>query len=183
LETFTGPREFVDNPRYDRQRQKYLRSLDMGIIDAPIVEIVRGFTRLPYCFTLQSCCGHFLYGSQTHPQNLERLPVSDSTESVEYRLAYLALCIQDSAPGRTLYDNLRAVPAIDPEYVQFGCPDWFWRRQVNSYAVQVEPARHMTEDKCSVGYQEALHIQEIRDRVFATIEDLLQEHLKRIESR
>ena len=182
METYVESKEFVDNPAYDRQRKKYLRSLDMGIIDAPLVEIVRGFTRLPYCFTLQSCCGHFLYGSQTDPHNLERLPVSDSTDSVEYRLAYLAMCIQDSASGRMLYEGLKGLPAIDPEYVQFGCADWFWERQVNSYVVQVEPQRHMAEDTCSIGYQEALHIQETRDRFLAGIDDLLRQHLKKMKS-
>jgi len=183
METYVGPKDFVDNPGYERQRRKYLRDLDMGIIDAPIVEIIRGFTRLPYCFTLQSCCGHFVYGGQTDLHNLERLLASDSTESVEYRLAYLALCIQDYAQGRMLYEGLRALPAIDPDYVQFGCADWFWQKQVNSFVLQVEPERHMTKDTCFVGYQEALHLQEVRDRVFATIEDLLQEQLKNLESR
>ena len=182
METYVAPKEFADNPVYDRQRQKYLRDLDMGIIDAPIVEIVRGFTRLPYCFTLQSCCGHFVYGGQTAPHNLERLPASDSTESVEYRLAYLALCIQDIPSGRMLHDDLKAVTSVDPDYVQFGCADWFWQMQVNSFVLQVEPERHMTKDTCFVGYQEALHVQETRDRFFGAIGELLREHLKKIES-
>jgi hypothetical protein len=182
VETYVESKEFVDNPDYDRQRQKALRSLDMGIIDAPIVEIIRGFTRLPYCFTLQSCCGHFVYGDRMDPHNLERLPASDSNESVEYRLAYLALSLQDSAAGRTLYDDLKAVPAIDPDYVQFGCADWFWQQQVNSYVLQVEPTRHMTKDNCFVGYQEALHMQDVRDRFLAAVEELLQKHLEKLES-
>ena len=182
METYVESKEFVDNPSYDRQRKKYLRSLDMSIIDAPILEIVRGFTRLPYCFTLQSCCGHFVYGDRTAPHNLERLPDSDSDESVEYRLAYLALCIQDTPSGRMLYEDLKAVPAIEPEYVQFGCAEWFWQRQVNSYVLQVEPTRHMTKDACSVGYQEALYLQDVRDRFFAAIEQLLQKHLDKLES-
>lgn len=183
METYVGLKEFVDNPGYEAQRQKHLRELDTGIIDAPVVEIVRGFTQLPYCFTLQSCCGHFLHGGQTDPHNLERLPASGSTESVEYRLAYLALCIQNSPPGRTLYDDLEKVPAIDPDYVQFGCADWFWQMQVNSFVLQVEPERHMTKDTCFVGYQEALHVQEIRDRFLAAIGELVRGHLKKLEPR
>ena len=183
METFTGPRDFVENHQYQQQREEALSGLDLTIIDAPIVDIVRHFARLPHCFTLQSCWGHFVHGSQTQPQNLERLHASESSETVEYRLAYIALCIEDSPSGRMLHDDLKALPAIDPEYVQFGSADWFWQRQVNSYVVQVEPARHMMKDTCSVDYQEALHIQEVRDRFFAAIENLLQQHLKRTERR
>ncbi len=46
---------------------------------------------------------------------------------------------------RDSFHDLRQIPAIDPEYIQFGCAEWFWEAQVNSYALQVEPMRHMTK--------------------------------------
>ena len=147
----------------------------MSAIDAPIVELIEGFSRLPYCFTLQSCYGHFLHDHQRDPQNFEPLPVSESLTHVEYRIAYIALCLQDSDPGRNLFGDLKEIPAIDPEYIQFGCAGWFWRGQVNSYALQVEPQRYMVKDKISVGYQEALHLEKIRDEFFRGLKKIIQQ--------
>ena len=177
METFTEVRDFVDNPHYHEQRQESLRSLDIGTIDAPIVEIVSGFARLPYCFTLQICYGHFLHTDQRDPRNLEVLPVSNRIRRVQYRIAYIALGIQNSEVGRALFRHLRELPAIDPEYIQFGCADWFWERQVNSYVLQVEPRRHMTKDKAFVGYQEALYIEKLREEFFNRLGSLVQEAL------
>jgi hypothetical protein len=182
LETFTEPKRFVDNPHYHEQRQRYLARLDIRTIDAPIVEIVSGFVKLPYCFTLQSCYGHFLHSSQQDPNNIEPLPVSDCITAVEYRIAYIALCIENSHLGRDLYQAMGQIPAIDPEYIQFGCAEWFWERQVNSYALQVEPKRHMTKDRVRVDYQEALHIEKTRTQFFAQLTKLLQKQLERSET-
>ena len=174
METYTKLRDFVNNPRYHEQRQKYLGSLDISIIDKPIIEIISGFAKLSYCFTLQSCYGHFLYGGQRDPKNIEPLAVSDSITNVEYRIAYIALCIEDSESGRELFDDLRKIPIIDPEYIQFGCAEWFWERQVNSYVLQVEPKRYMTKDRAVISYREALHIEEIRSEFFSELEKLVQ---------
>jgi len=73
-----------------------------------------------------------------------------------------------------LFNDLGKIPAIDPEYIQFGCAEWFWKRQVNSYVLQVEPKRYMTEDRVSVNYQEALHIEKIRNTVFSELGNLIQ---------
>ena len=173
METFTEIRDFIDNPDFHTQRQQSFRGLEINTIDAPLIEIVGGFSELPYCFTLQSCYGHFLHSSQKDPLNLETLPISDSITTVEYRIAYIALCIQDNDSGKTLFDGLSRVPSIDPEYVQFGCAEWFWEKQVNSYALQVEPARYMTKDSVSVSYKEALHIQKTRDDVFSRLKKLI----------
>jgi hypothetical protein len=151
--------------------------LDLSAVDSPIVDIVRDFARTPYCFTLQSCFGHFVYDSQPNPYSVEPLPITDGITRVEYRIAYLALCIENSGPGRALFDALAKVPAVDPDYIQFGCADWFWERQVNSYALQVEPERHKTQDRIDIDYLEALHIQNTRDRFFAQIRKLLDERL------
>jgi hypothetical protein len=147
----------------------------MSTIDAPIIELIDGFSHLPYCFTLQSCYGHFLHAHQRDPQNLEPLPLSESLTHVEYRIAYVALCLQDSELGRNLFGDLKEIPGIDPEYIQLGCAEWFWERQVNSYALQVEPKRHMIRDKISVPYQEALHIEKIRDKFFRGLEKIIQQ--------
>jgi len=31
------------------------------MIDGPIIGLINGFNKLPYCFTLQSCYEHFVY--------------------------------------------------------------------------------------------------------------------------
>ena len=177
METFQSVKEFVPNPHFEQQRQKSLRQMDINTIDEPITDIVRGFAKLSYCFTLQSCFGHFLYNGQRDSANTGRLPLTDSIESVEYRIAYIALCIQENEQGRELYENLRVIVEIDPEYIQLGCAEWFWKRQVNSYAIQVEPEKHMTKDRAIVDYKEALHIEKVRDRFFAGIRKLLRKRL------
>lgn len=178
METFTDLRGFVDNPTYAEQRRARVGALDINIIDAPIVEIISGLARWPCCFTLQSCYGHFLYDGQQDPRNVEPLPVSDSIVSVEYRIAYLALCIENSPAGHRLFESLREIPEIDPDYVQFGCAGWFWTRQVNSYALQVEPKRFMTQDRATIDYREALHVEKIRGEFFSRLKGLLKRQLQ-----
>ena len=174
METFTTIKDLVDNPCYDSQRQRHLSGLNMNIIDAPIIDVVSDLATLPYCFTLQSCFGHFLYRNQQDPSNLELLPISDSIEKVEYRIAYIALCIQNNDAGRILLNELKKVPSIDPDYIQFGCAEWFWERQVNSYALQVEPERYMYFDRTPlIDYEEALHIQKVREEFFSELRNLI----------
>ena len=177
METFTDPKQLTELPRFQEQRRKHLARLKLGTIDAPIREVVRDFARLPYCFTLQSCYGHFLHRSEADPHNTEPIPALDSTALVEYRIAYIALCIENSSSGRALFDDLRDVQSIDPEYVQFGSGEWFWERQPNSYALQVEPRRHMKRDKVIIGYEESLHIEKLRERFFAQLGCLVQGRL------
>ena len=55
METFAEPKELVDNPHFQGQRQEMLAGLSDEMIDIPMIEIVKGFNRLPYCFTLQCC--------------------------------------------------------------------------------------------------------------------------------
>ena len=140
MQTFAQPREFVGNSQYERDRQHALASLVLEDIDAPIRGIVAGFACLPYCFTLQSCYGHFVHAAQPEPRNLEPVPAHDMG-TVKYRIAYIAFCLEDSQWGRRLRTAFEHIPAIDPEYVQFGSPAWFWEQHLNSYALQVEPAR------------------------------------------
>jgi hypothetical protein len=174
LETFTDLKDFVDNPYFHDQRKNYLSRLDIESIDTPIVKLIKGFTKLDYCFTLQSCYGHFLHNDQKDPYNLEPLPVSKSISNVEYKIAYIALCIKNSKKGSFIFQHLKNIPLIDPEYVQFGCAEWFWERHVNSYTLQVEPIRHMTKDRISVDYLEALHIERVRNNFFNQLKKLIK---------
>ena len=144
------------------------------MIDVPIIELIDDFNKLPYCFTLQSCYGHFLYRGQKNPNNLDPLPITNTITRVEYRIAYIAFCIDKSESGRRLFDDLKEMTAIDPENIQFCCAEWFWKRQVNSYAFQVEPNRFKHEDKAILDYKEALKIEKIRNEFFVQLKDLLQ---------
>ncbi len=85
------------------------------MIDPPIVDIINGFNKLPCCFTLQCCYGHFVCNGQKDPHNLEPLSLKSDPGRVEYRIAYVAFCIENSASGKKLFGALKEVPAIDPE--------------------------------------------------------------------
>jgi hypothetical protein len=166
-------KEFVENPRFMRDRQKVIQALDLHTIDGPIVNLITLFTALPCCFPLQSCYGHFLLATGQDPHNLDRLP--DGFEGrVSYRIAYVALCIEDSLRGRALRESLARLPALDRGYVQFGSAGWFWAQQPNSYVVQVEPARFMTCDTCDVEHPEALRIERVRDLLFDALRESVE---------
>jgi len=175
LETFTDLKDFVANPHFNDQRQESLSQFNIDKIDPPITDLVSGFAKLPYCFTLQSCYGHFL-----HDYNIDAIPITDDILNVDYRIAYIALCIENSKSGKTLFELLRRIPETDPEYIQFGCAEWFWGRQVNSYALQVEPRRYMTKDQVRIGYQEALHVEKVRNRFFDQLNKLVKKQLEGI---
>ena len=139
METFTELKDLAENLHYQAEKKKILYDLNDDMIDMPIVDIINGFNKLPYCFTLQSCYGHFIYNGQNDIHNLEPLPAKDTIFKVEYRIAYIAFCIENSLLGREMLESLKGITTIDPEYVQFCCAEWFWKRQINSYALQVEP--------------------------------------------
>jgi hypothetical protein len=173
LETFTELKELVENPYYQEQRQRSLAGLTDVIIDAPIIDLIKGFNELPYCFTLQSCYGHFLYIGQKDPNNLDPLPIANTIARVEYRIAYIAFCIDNSESGRSLFNDLKETAAVDPENIQFCCAKWFWKKQVNSYALQVEPDKFKLKDKAILDYKEALKIESIRNKFFFELKKLL----------
>jgi hypothetical protein len=174
LETFTEPKELVENPYYQDQRQKCLAGLNDDMIDEPIIELINAFNKLPQCFTLQSCYGHFTYKGQSDPYNLEPLPSTHNIDRVEYKIAYIAFCIENNSIGRTFLCALNEITLIDPENIQLCCAEWFWKRHVNSYALQVEPDRFKSEDKAILGYQEALKIETLRNEFFAKLRELVQ---------
>lgn len=177
METFRAPRGFVHNPAYLEDRDAALKRLDPDIIDGPIVDLVMGFARLPECFTMQSCYGHFVWAPGQAPGNLERLPETHEGE-IEYRIAYMAFCLENSARGRKLRESLEGIASADPEYVQFGSPDWFWNEWPNSYALQVEPVRHQCSDSLVIGFEEALRIERARDDFYEGMRGVLKRHLK-----
>ena len=174
METFTELKELMENPHYQVQRQKILSDLNDGMIDMPIVNLINGFNKFPYCFTLQSCYGHFVYNGKKDTHNLDPLPTKEIIAKVDYRIAYVAFCIENSASGRGLFEALKEITAIDPENVQFCCAEWFWKRQINSYALQVEPDRFKTKDTAIIDFKEALHIEEIRNTFFVRLYVLLE---------
>jgi len=174
METFTKFKLLVDYSFFPVQREKALTKLNMNTIDTPIIGLINQFAKMPFCFTLQSCYGHFVYKNQNNPKNIEPLPDSNDISTVVYRIAYIALCIQNSARGKILLEKLSHIPSVDPDYVQFGSAEWFWKKQVNSYALQVEPKRYQTKDKVSIDYKEALHIEKIRNVVFLELKKIIQ---------
>ena len=176
METYTGLKEFADNPHFQMQKQKHLGSLTEDMIDPPIVAIVNGFNRLSCCFTLQCCYGHFVYNGQQDPHNREPLPAREIQTGIEYRIAYIAFCLENSVSGRDLLEALKEVPAIDPENIQLCCAAWFWEHQVNAYALQVEPDRFKHKDTAIIDYREALQIEKVRNKFFIRLEELLSTH-------
>jgi hypothetical protein len=178
LQTYIKPKELVSNPGFVKQRSAALAGLTDSMIDAPIINIVKGFNNLPYCFTLQCCWGHFLYDGHWDPHNLDPLPDSGQISRVEYRIAYIAFCIENSDAGRMLIRSLKDITHLDPDNIQFCSARWFWRRQVNSYALQVEPDRFKHEDKTILDYREALYIEKLRNQFYLNLEILLQDQIR-----
>jgi len=172
LETYTELKELVGNPLFKEQREKSLAGLSDDMIDDPIVDLINNFNRLSHCFTLQCCYGHFVYDGQNDSHNLDPLPVTDTISSVEYKIAYICFCIENSSEGRGFLKILKYITEIDPESIQFCCSEWFWERQVNSYALQVEPDRFKNQDTALLDYTEALHIEKTRNEFYAKLREI-----------
>jgi hypothetical protein len=166
METFTPLKPFAENPKFARQREKALKALDFSAIDKPILEIVKRLAKLPHLFTLQSCYGHFLHDKQKDSRSTEALIRMDGISQVDYRIAYFAFCIENNEQGRNFLQKLKELSLINPEYIQIGCAGWFWKRFVNSYIIQIEPERFKDADRCFVDFEEAMIIQDVRDKFF-----------------
>ena len=174
METFTKARVFVGSSQFQEQRREVLLELDFSSIDAPIIDVVKGFSKLQHCFTLQSCFGHFLFPGNKDPQNTKTIPQAKPIGSIEYRIAYLAFCLENSTHGKQFSRHLMELESIDRQYIQYGSADWFWERYPNSYVLQVEPARFANQDTCQLDYEEALHVEWIRNLFFDQVRILLQ---------
>jgi hypothetical protein len=84
------------------------------------------------------------------------------------------ICIENSVSGKGLFEALKEITAIDPENIQFCCAEWFWERQINSYALQVEPDRFKRKDAAIIDFKESLHIEKIRNLFFIRLYELLE---------
>ena len=174
METFSEARDLIHHPNFEHDRLHVLSEIRLENIDVPIRDIVLAFKKLPQCFTLQCCYGHFVWEGQPDLHNLAVLPVHHE-DPVRYRIAYLALCIEKSARGTYLRDRLATICEIDDEYVQFGSPAWFWQQYPNSFALQVEPKRFALQDEALLGHAEALHVQSVRDLFFHRVREVSTE--------
>jgi len=86
METFTALKAFEDDPYYHAKRDETLRKLQIRSIDAPLVELINAFAKLPYCFTLQSCYGHFIHKGQRNHKNTEPLSNCDKDSCIQEAL-------------------------------------------------------------------------------------------------
>jgi hypothetical protein len=172
MDTFIPPKTMVADPGFYIRRDKLINNIPEDKIDPPVVSIIKGISKLPYAFSLQSCCGHFIYGGKDL-LNTDPLPSLPPQEKIIYRTAFIAVCLEDSPQGRSLYDELNLIPQMDEDYIQFGSAEWFWDLQVNSYILQVAPERFRDKDKMYICYPEALHVEQVRNRFLERLEELL----------
>lgn len=171
METYTDCKPFVDTLHFKRDRGYILDNLDVGGIDLPLLPLVQKINRLPYVFSLQCCQGHFLRKNGKDIKTLDPLQID---QPVNYRLAYIALCIENSSPGRRLQQRLMNIPSfIDCDNVQFCSAQWFWNQWPNSYALQIMPERFKTFDSALITCTEAREIAKIRDACFAYLDDFV----------
>jgi hypothetical protein len=181
METFTPPRRFVPHPDYRNDRERYLlglvQEIDKNAIDTPLLPLMQECTRVLHCFTLQCCFGHFVHSMEPEKENL--VPISRYTREVgrvEYRIAYIAFCIEDSPAGHRLYSDLEEIASHDPANIQFGSADWFWDQMPNTYCLQLEPERMKNEDSGDVTWEEALRIEELRGPFFKRLMEIMHRH-------
>lgn len=176
MDTFTEPRAFVFNPRYQKDRSDTIVALDLDCIDEPVVDIVAAFSMLPYCFTLQSCFGHFICTPKQDIHTLDSIPKAFN-DPVRYRIAYIALCIENNSHGWNLYNCLSEIQTVDPVYIQFGSADWFWDHFANSYVLQVDPPSHMEKDEATLEPGEGKHVEKVRNRFFNELRNRISKDL------
>jgi hypothetical protein len=177
VETFTEPRPLTRNAGYAADREAALAALDLSAVDSPIIDVLESFRPLPHCFTLQCCYGHFVTSPGQDDHSLAPIP-EGHTGAVQYRIAYVAFCVDVGERGRELLERLSRVPEIEPAYVQFGSADWFWDQWPNSYVLQVEPTAHRFKDQAVLTAGEALQTQRARDRFFAELRLVLAEEAR-----
>jgi len=181
METFTPAKPFAPHPGYAADREKAHRELEKemlrGSIDTPLLPLIREWIPITHCFTVQCCCGHFVHDLEPDTENL--VPPSryrEKINTVRYRLAYVAVCIQNNTPGRQMYSDLEELAADDPDYLQFGCADWFRERLVNTYCIQLEPERLKNKDSGVITMDEALHLEVLREHFFQRLAGIVRKH-------
>jgi hypothetical protein len=171
METYTDYKPFKHSPNFKVDRQVALDTLDLNLIDPPFVKLVIEINRLPYLFTLQCCHGHFLKKDGKEISNLELLKTN---ARVEYRLAYIAFCIENSLAGKNIIQKLINIPlSIDRDKIQFCSAEWFWDQWINSYALQVMPKRFKEQDTAQIECTEAREIEKVRNYFFVFLKDFV----------
>lgn len=183
METFVGPRQFVDHPEYEKNRYRALETLGNlivhGGIDPPLVELVELFSRVPHCYTVQSCCGHFVHEGEPDEHTLARLSsYRGKVHRVHYRIAYIAFVLEKSKNGFELCHDLRLLASRNPANIQFGSADWFWEHSVNTYQIQIAPEREKYRDSFAVTYGEALVLEKVRDMVLRELGKIAKKHIR-----
>ena len=173
METYTDLKPFVVNHNFRRQRDISLKSLNFDTIDKPILKLIRHISALDFCYTLQSCFGHFVYENQKDRHNISTLPTHPIHSKIEYRIAYLTFCLDNTKDGIDFLKKLESLSFIDKHNIQIGCADWFWNQQVNTFVLQVEPERFKYLDKVSLDYAEALNIEKIRNIFFMELQNII----------
>lgn len=173
MQTFRQAKPFTDDPDYRKRRSAAIAELDISVIDPPIREIVSAYNTLTYSFSLQSCYGHFLYEGEGDDNNTDPLPEDTRIEKVDYRIAYLAFCVENSEQGRSLKREIADLTRIDPMNIQLGSAGWVWKDIPNFYAIQVEPDRHRDKDRVFLDFEEALRIERVRNEFFASLADIV----------
>lgn len=173
MQTYMPLQDFVANPSFGAQRRAALDKLRPEDIDPPIRETILAMNRLDYCFTLQCCWGHFVFPGNLDEHNLNPLPDQDPGCVIRYRLAYVALCLDNTAQGHAFLAGMRDISRMDPACIQVGCAQWFWNSQVNSFVIQAELERHQHQDTANVNFEEARRLDKARDLVFQGLQGLL----------
>ena len=177
METYVEAKPLVENPNFHKQRKNALRKLNLDAIDEPIVDFIKKIVSISFCFTLQSCYGHFLYSGREDPYNIEPVSITARDQAVEYRIAYIALCVENSPSGRKLLEDISILPSIDQRNIQYGSAEWFWNLQINSFVVQVEPERFRMQDRCVVDYSEAITLEKVRNQFWQEIGRIIAKHI------
>ena len=178
MNTFVEAKTLEDNPHFFTQSRYALGQLNIETIDEPIVDIIKNIATIPYVFTLQSCYGHFLYNKLKAPQSIETISIDAKDQIIKYRIAYIALCVENSINGRNLLEEICLLPLINPDNIQFGSAGWFWQRQINSYVIQVESLKFQLQDQCRIHYEVALMLEKIRNKLFHELRKIIERHLR-----
>ncbi len=171
MKTYAEAKDFVEHRGFVSARRDALASLELAAIDEPLRALVESFATLPHAFSLQCCFGHFLWRDDQDPHSLEAIP-DDATGKIDYRIAYFACCLENSARGHWLRDRLAEFVSVAPGLIQFGSPSWFWERCVNTYALQVQPESRKDRDRLFLGDEEARQIERARTQLFGALRNL-----------
>lgn len=165
----------VEDGRFAASRMKALDDLNLKTLDHQLVDIVRGFSRYPHCYTVQSCYGHLVEPGPDGRSSSLIDPGFPPPRTGLYQLAYLTMVIENSVSGRALYEQLSQFPRMNASFFQWGSGTWFWRDQglLNSYVLQVEPIRFRHFDRFPMDGNEARQWLEAREIFWNALRQLL----------